>query len=514
MSSISTPHSDFRLDLVSPIDVRAVGLDQLTTRLWMRLLLDNRPPARRTRDYATIAELAQEIERDGNEHFRGFADDSQATESWLRADLIRPLKREPTKYTVARPLHAHAVRLRGTNRQSNDSNASAAVYSWLWHTDKALIKDLRALITEPMDSASSDLVSLALHHLGGEQEPDRPAKPDTEPSRPPKPLSMPHARVYADDVRRLLAYRSAMPRPALVAHFQRLTGFHLGLYLLKVFDIVADVQATGELLQKDPRLELVIDFGEDARSEMSRFAERSWLEREQSLQRYVRAHLGLKKLHQYAESAQKLRKTPIPETLDELAALETTAPPERLEAHFDSALQSLIGGNDKESAEELTALADEYRDMGMSAYRVYVAVIVSMKGNSWVAYHRQLLDSLLSKNTSDGLLRQPLGGRARRRGAMGPALLETLSLIALVQGTKASYVTQPLRVDELIAHLEKRYSLCIASPPTNLVDDFETARILAGNVERFKVRLRETGLFRDLSDAFVAQLVRPRFTIA
>ena len=39
------------------------------------------------------------------------------------------------------------------------------------------------------------------------------------------------------------------------------------------------------------------------------------------------------------------------------------------------------------------------------------------------------------------------------------------------------------------------------------------ALLLAGNVERFKVRLRETGLFRDLSDAFVAQLVRPRFSV-
>ena len=50
--------------------------------------------------------------------------------------------------------------------------------------------------------------------------------------------------------------------------------------------------------------------------------------------------------------------------------------------------------------------------------------------------------------------------------------------------------------------------------PAGLADDFETARMLATNVERFKVRLRETGLFRDLSDAFVAQLVRPRFSVS
>src|SRR4051812_35999981 len=150
MTTIKSPHNDFRLDLISPIDVRAIGLDQLTTQLWLRLLLENKPSARRTRDFTTIAELAQEIERDGNEHFRGFKDAEHATEAWLRADLVRPLKREPTKYTVARPLHANAVRLRSTNRQANDSNASEAVYAWIWHAEKSLLKELRGLITTPI----------------------------------------------------------------------------------------------------------------------------------------------------------------------------------------------------------------------------------------------------------------------------------------------------------------------------------------------------------------------------
>ena len=513
MTKIKSPHSDFRLDLLSPVDVRAIGLDQMLTQLWLKLLLENRPPARRTRDFATIAELAQEIERDGNEHFRGFRGASQATESWLRADLVRPLKREPTKYTVARPLHAHAVRLRSNNRQANDSNASEAVYAWLWHADKSLLKDLRRLIAAPIDRASADLVTLALFHLGGEQEEDGVATGSDGQPEPSRPLSMRHATTYADDLRRLMAYEQAMPRPALIAHLQRLTGFHLGMYLLKVFEIVTATESSGAMPRVDPALELIVDFGDDVRASMARLAERSWQRREQSLQRYVRAHLALKKLHQFAEREEALRKIPLPTTLDELAALETTGAQERLEAHFDAQLASLVGHNDKDSAAQIESLAQEYRDMGMSAFRVYHSIIVQLKGKSWVAYHRQLLDSILSKNSSEGLLRQPLGGRSQAPGRDGAGPARDAALAALVQGPRGEFVTQPLRVDALISHLEQRYGLCIAAAPAALANDFETARTLATNVDRFKARLRETGLFRDLSDAFVAQLVRPRISI-
>ena len=92
-------------------------------------------------------------------------------------------------------------------------------------------------------------------------------------------------------------------------------------------------------------------------------------------------------------------------------------------------------------------------------------------------------------------------------------MLETCTLVALVRGSHDNFTTQSLRVDELIFELESRYGLRIASAPDELARDFQTARTLSSNEGRFKARLRETGLFRDLSDAFVAQLVRPRFTI-
>jgi hypothetical protein len=106
-----------------------------------------------------------------------------------------------------------------------------------------------------------------------------------------------------------------------------------------------------------------------------------------------------------------------------------------------------------------------------------------------------------------------MGGPRKRRAAMGAALLETLTLVAVVGGEPGAFYTRPLQVDELIAQLESRYGLRIAIPPGEDRDDLEVHRLLAANVERFKGRLRETGLFTDLSDAFLAQRVRPRHVI-
>ena len=41
--ALKSPHRDWRLDLINPIDVRAIGLDQLLTRLWIRVIHENRP---------------------------------------------------------------------------------------------------------------------------------------------------------------------------------------------------------------------------------------------------------------------------------------------------------------------------------------------------------------------------------------------------------------------------------------------------------------------------------------
>jgi hypothetical protein len=93
---------------------------------------------------------------------------------------------------------------------------------------------------------------------------------------------------------------------------------------------------------------------------------------------------------------------------------------------------------------------------------------------------------------------------------MTAGLLETLVLVAVVDQTDRGFETRPLRVDEFLDWLERRYDFLISTPPPERSNDPSAVAIASDNADRFRRRLRETGLYVDLSDAFLAQTIRPR----
>jgi hypothetical protein len=524
--ALKSPHRDWKLDEITPIYVRAVGLDQLLTNLWLHILHGARPLVRMGIPFEGVAQVAALMERRREEGFVGFADFPGAAETWLRSDLLRVMKRRPEEFAVARPVHALAARVRGPNRVSSDSDASLIVYDWLHFADPELIDELRDLISVESADESLDLASFALALLGDEQDADRP-RPGEEPVTR-TPLCLGHARTYCEDLRRLLAYRASMPRTVLVDHVRRLTAFHLGIYLLRLFRIVTDIEQNAGAarlcdacregrMPDEPcpyRLEMLVDCGEDARSPIAKLAEESWARQEDMLGRYIRSHLALKKLHEFAENL-KMRypSDAVPfETVDQIAAIEAGARPGRLDSYFDSRIDELRSSSGDVGA-RIQELEGEYRQLGESSFRTYVAVLAYFSERRWLAYHRQLLDSLFDKNSAEGAMRQPLGGRRLRRMALGASLLETLTLIAVVERRRNEYTTRPLRVDRLIAHLDERYDLLVSRPPERYAADPQILGVLAGNVDRLKARLRETGLYTDLSDAFLAQTIKPRIIL-
>lgn len=530
--TLREPHSGWRLPQASVMDVKEVGLDQMLTRLWLRVLHENKFLAPRVDGHSSVTELAQLMERPGNEKFEGF-ERTGVAEAWLRSDLVKTLKRKPETFTVARPVHDGAIRLRNPG-EDKDSNASLVVYGWLAHCDPELLSELQAFLKFDESSEDVDLATYALGVLGEMQMHDSERSGDPEPS--PKPLCIEHGRIYADDLRRLLAYQSVMPRADLVDHIRKLTGVHLGLYLLKVFRITVDAESSGGQREQCAtcsgeaaeggcpyKPEAVVDCGEDARSPVAKLAEISWAGEEEGLARYIRSHIALRKLWEFAEPLQRRHpKEALPiGTIDEIAAVEKKAKSSRIDAHFSERFDDLVnnakGLEDKSKArqqeEEIRELENEYLSLGMSSFRAYVALLAHYSSGRWLNYHRYLLDSLFGKNSADGMLRQPLGGRRRRRLSMAPGILETLTLVAVVADSPSGYVSRPIRIDLLMERFDNRYGFLIGRPPTEFADDPTVAGLLRSNVLRFKARLRETGLYTDLSDAFLAQTVKPRYVI-
>lgn len=517
---LGSPHKEWRLDLISAMDVRAVGLDQLLTNLWLRIEHDNRPFRKRGAGAQRVVELAHEMERRGNESFREFADEPGVAEAWLRADLLRVFKRAPEEFSVARPLHSLAARVRNP-RRDDDSNASATIYGWLHHSGQALLPVLKEFIDASSEMEQLDLASFGLALLGEDQDPDVPVD---QARNPPAPMCYGQARTYVDDIERLLAYQGQIPRSVLVDHIARITGLHLGIHYLRLFRVVVDVeQRQGETRQcgecsngqapegRCPyQLHLFVDCGEDSRSGTAHLAESSWSSQEDFLGRYVRAHLALKKLSEVAERVGPRGKALPAETLEELAAVERDAKRDRLEEVFGDRIDDLRQQAKDDDEQRIEELITQYRALGLGNFRTYVGILAQLSEKRWWNYHRQLLDYLFLKNTSHGFLRQPLGGRRRRRASVTAGLLETLVLVAVVAETDRGFETRPIRVDQFLDWLEERYDFLIALPPPELANDPAALAVATDNAARFRRRLRETGLFVDLSDAFLAQTIRPR----
>jgi hypothetical protein len=64
--------------------------------------------------------------------------------------------------------------------------------------------------------------------------------------------------------------------------------------------------------------------------------------------------------------------------------------------------------------------------------------------------------------------------------------------------------------DEFIDWLQHRYGIYISRLPTPSIADLEALR---QNVIEFKRRLRDIGFYTDLSDAYIAQVIQPRYSL-
>ena len=122
------------------------------------------------------------------------------------------------------------------------------------------------------------------------------------------------------------------------------------------------------------------------------------------------------------------------------------------------------------------------------------------------------------KNRPGALVSQGRTKNAPRRFVLDSRLLEVLVQTAVLRpGGLLGYHTGDLRIDELLTILRERYGLCVDQLPRS--DGFGEPTIadrkaLRENHAAFVSRLRETGFYRDLSDAYVTQTITPRYRIA
>lgn len=472
---------------------------------------------------------------------------------WMETDLMDVVNRGKHNQAIAspRPLHGNIYRFRNA-KHSRDFNTSDQIFWMLFYARRGRSQAARDalktfffpgidMVTDAYDpQVMVDVETQALLHLDQQIKKKDIEEDDKNVSPRYPPLCVGQADLLADDVLRLLAYKDYMPRSVIVDYLKTLFALHLALFHLRLLKLVpalvkrqsANPICASTACPLDPQndktpygecpyqIGLVVDMGDPANPYMTELARRSADIHYRRIPVYLQAHLTIKKLHEMAEYLRKINRLPLPAAGyfgvgDLLPLLQPKYSQER-DAFFKSRLVTLVedaAGSESELDPELKRITE----MGLTDFETFIEILMTNRGQFYRGYITQCLDSFLLKNTDAGLLRQFRAKGSPRFFSLGSRLLELLLQLAVLKPTAGGYETRTdMRVDELLHFLRERYGLYVDRLPIN--EGMEQPSILdqqalRQNIATFKTRLREIGFFQDLSDAYLTQIITPRFTI-
>jgi len=148
-------------------------------------------------------------------------------------------------------------------------------------------------------------------------------------------------------------------------------------------------------------------------------------------------------------------------------------------------------------------------------FRKYIEVVLKARGQFYHKYFIQQLDSQMLKNTENGMLASSRRWKQHRRFVLGTKLLEALIQIAVLKYEDSNYKSEPISIEDFLEWLYENYGLLINGIDNTRFSDSNVNYHLAfkDNLEAFKNKLRQIGFYSVLSDAYIMQKIRPRYTI-
>ena len=543
---------EFNNTQICHIMPKHIELDRVLINLYMLLKHDGkRPVARSGRQEVDVDFLVKQLLQQHADELPGFAAHPDVVRDWVYSDLVDMVYRGiPDKEVVAAPLplHLNAYKLRNP-KQAKDYRAAEHLFSMLRAGDPGLIRRLADFLGQGMDAAPPG--GVASYETYDRQTPldldtlmivrmvDAPNLKDSaggEKGYLEPPLCLGQARLLAADVRALLAYERVIPRRVLIGYLRAAFGLHLGLYLLRLFRQVAgwvrDAEAHPACLNcsVDPNArepfaacpyafqnpaaeialpELLVDMGEDYTGHLAGLARENCERVYAQMNDYIQAMFTLNQVKRFAQSDRGRRHLPKPpESVGELVAL-LRQPSEALLNFFSDRLDDLIPS--ETLAEEREAVRAIYEMPALNALQRFVELVALERTRYYRKYLTEQLDTVLMKNQETCLLRQGKGRRNERRWHIGSLMLEMLVQIAVLEPEGMGFRSRPILVDDLLFWLRQRYGLTLMPDwPTATIQDYEAFN---ANLRTLKRRLREIGFYTDLSDAYNAQIIRPRYEI-
>ncbi|GAC1634327.1 MAG: hypothetical protein NVS4B7_21060 [Ktedonobacteraceae bacterium] len=344
---------------------------------------------------------------------------------------------------------------------------------------------------------------------------------------------------FATDIYRyLFTYYDSMPVQAFTYHLLSLINFELFNYTLKL------VHAVNELVQNPDELpvamrdnmgisspQLYLDFTESSTGHSLEMA-RSCVRRDiESYQQFLSSNLLLRQLDVYVEKLNRSRyKASIEKILrpdlsggeylqgllqlrnDPIVSLGVEA-----SANFDEdrIREANIQEGEDTNSEVLSWFDDIVNGADGSVERV-VNLLAEGQQKETISKFIQWYWSVGGLKKPHGVLRGNPKSRKSWRYAPTNDLLAMLVQLAaapiIPAGTKGEegQEAQPIRLQEFLQFLEERFGILVDRPPTQF-EGAEYAAAARDNLRAMLRRLRQMGIFHDLSDDFTVQLLHPPY---
>ena len=430
-------------------------------------------------------------------------------------------------------MHLNTYKLRNS-KHCQDYGVANQIFNLMYYSAPSVMKELRDFLFEGADyytdkydgETSLDIETLLMMRILDQIEqdyPDRRVQPDV-----PYPLCIGQGRILGDDIARLLAYKNVVPRLVLINYIKNIMALHIGIYVLRLFQIVPDLIHRGEfhpncrecpVQAKEAGLfqacsfpvHILTDMGENYRTHMAELARQQYNRHSEQMNLYVRAHIMLKKLHEFAQDQILRGRITQPQTLQDVLALRDYQDEMELRTFFEVRIRNLMASEDGEEPDQRLV---SIRRLNLTELETYVEMIYLLRQQFHQKYYTQLLDAIFQKNGESGLMRQGYGTINRRRYNLGSNLLETMVQIAVLQPRDdEGFFTQSILVNDFIDWLQRRYGMYVGKLPDQQEGTVTDLKALRENVQEFKHRLREIGFYTDLSDAYISQVIRPRYHI-
>lgn len=463
--------------------------------------------------------------------FQGFERYPELTQAWIKDELADFVFRDvpgKEKFASLRPLSLNAYKA-SVRQVCRDYGVSDQVYALLQAVDQersdkdeGVVKNLRQFLAEghdPMSDRITDnekmellvwFIAAITNFLPKDIYDNRSRTPYRHP-----PMCKGQGRILADDIDRLLAYRKVMSRTALLEGLMQIMCLHIGLYLLRLEQMVPDLVSHKKLnaiCRKCPvrpekdfgydrchyKLYFQMDMAQGYSNELARLSMQSLARHERQLGEYIHALFHLRKMSEFVEDLRFVDKDSY--TVEDLFMNLSDTQRHQQDIYFSKRIEELkqLGGGE-----------EEYTYYEKDALPYYVELVNQAYNKYHLNYYRRLFSSLFGKNRSDGIMLQ--GGRFQKY-SLGSALLDTMVHVALVERIRGQYRSRRLRVDQFLSFLQHRYGFYIIET----LPELQTTNILVAlraNNQLLLQKLQEIGYYLPLSDAYNTQWLQPRYEL-